>query len=78
MQLYLSGKPAERTGRGNMIEPPISCEHAVARLTDYLDAALSPTEYDAIQDHLDTCPNCSKTLEELKLTISLLAQLRQR
>jgi anti-sigma factor (TIGR02949 family) len=36
----------------------ISCDEAVRQLWDYLDRALSPAEFEAVEDHLAFCRRC--------------------
>lgn len=61
-----------------MPEQRITCEYALERLTEYLEAALGPDEHQSVEAHLTGCRTCRQTFEELRLTISLLSRLRQR
>jgi anti-sigma factor RsiW len=45
------------------------CRQAVALVTDYLDDALNRRQRRRFEAHLRGCPNCSRYLEQIRLTI---------
>jgi anti-sigma factor RsiW len=51
------------------------CRGVTARLTDFLEDALDATAHQEVATHLAQCSACSRTLHELRLTISLLSRL---
>lgn len=47
------------------------CQQAVELVTDYLEGALSRRDRRRLERHLQTCPNCSAYLEQIRTTIAL-------
>jgi anti-sigma factor RsiW len=45
------------------------CRQAVALVTDYLDDALPRRQRRRFEAHLRHCPNCSRYLAQIRLTI---------
>ena len=54
----------------------ISCEQAVALVTEYLDGALSSAQRDRLERHLAGCPHCTEYLAQIRVTIGLAHRLR--
>jgi len=54
----------------------LSCQQAVALVTDYLDGALSSTEEARFERHLAGCPHCTEYLAQIRATIGLTHGLR--
>ena len=51
------------------------CRQAVALVTDYLDDALSRRQRRRFEAHLRDCPNCSRYLEQIRLTIDTVGHI---
>jgi predicted anti-sigma-YlaC factor YlaD len=47
----------------------LSCQELVELVTDYLEGALSPVDVRRFEEHTDGCENCTRYLEQLRLTI---------
>jgi anti-sigma factor RsiW len=60
------------TGRSDL-----SCQELVELVTDYLDGSLSPQQRARLQRHIDACPHCSAYLEQLRMTLLELGELRE-
>jgi anti-sigma factor RsiW len=54
------------------------CREARARLSDYIDGDLAPTERRSVERHLRWCPRCRRMLADLGRTVSGLRRLGQR
>jgi len=54
----------------------LSCEQAVALVTDYLEGALSRAEQARFERHLSGCPHCTEYLAQIRATIGLTHRLR--
>ena len=59
-----------RTGRG------FACEKAAARVTDYLDGALSATDRARFEAHLEECERCRVYVAQFAQTLNALGALR--
>jgi anti-sigma factor RsiW len=59
-----------RTRRG------ITCAEVGARVTDYLDGALSATDRARFAAHLDECEDCRVYVAQFAQTLNALAALR--
>jgi anti-sigma factor RsiW len=51
------------------------CRQAVALVTDYLDDALPRRQRRRFEAHLRHCPNCSRYLEQIRLTIDTVGHV---
>jgi anti-sigma factor RsiW len=51
------------------------CRQAVALVTDYLDDALPRRQRRRFEAHLRGCPNCSRYLEQIRLTIDTVGHV---
>jgi anti-sigma factor RsiW len=49
----------------------MTCQELVELITDYFDGALSASERDRFEAHLDVCPGCEHYLEQMRLTLRL-------
>jgi len=60
-----------------MHEVPNEGSHAEweAQLSDYLDEELSPTEQQALERHLEECPSCAATLDDLRRVVETARSL---
>lgn len=61
-----------------MSAPPpdrYTCEEAFARLSDYLDRALSAEEMRLVREHLETCAVCAR---EFHYEASVLQEVRNK
>lgn len=54
--------------------PRLTCREVVELLSDYLEGALSGSERARVEEHLDTCPQCTAYLVQLRATIGAPAQ----
>jgi anti-sigma factor RsiW len=57
---------------------PTTCQELVELVTDYLEGALSPLDAERFEEHIELCPMCQVHLEQLRVTIRELGQLRER
>lgn len=48
------------------------------KLSDYIDGELSPGEQDALEVHLMQCPECGRTLQELRAVVARAGQVIDR
>jgi hypothetical protein len=48
----------------------MECRNLREKLTAFVDEQLAPDEKKAVQEHLDTCPDCASHLEELRKTVA--------
>lgn len=55
----------------------ISCKELVELVTDYFEGALSPEEQTRFEKHIAFCPGCTYYLEQMRLTIDRLGELRE-
>jgi len=53
----------------------IVCQQAVALVTDYLEDALPRRQRRRFETHLRRCPNCSRYLEQIRLTIEAVGHV---
>ena len=58
--------------------PRLTCREVVELLSDYLDGALGPAERARVDAHLETCPECTAYLAQLRTTIGALGRLREQ
>jgi anti-sigma factor RsiW len=54
----------------------ITCEQAVALVTDYLDDALVPPDRARFETHLSECPLCTEHLRQIRISIAALGRVR--
>ena len=52
-----------------------TCKDIKNSLPLYLDDSLSDTDKKAVEEHLKTCPNCTKTITQLSKTETLVNSL---
>jgi anti-sigma factor RsiW len=53
----------------------IVCQQAVALVTAYLEDALPRRQRRRFESHLRGCPNCSRYLEQIRLTIDTVGHV---
>jgi anti-sigma factor RsiW len=53
----------------------IVCRQAVGLVTDYLENALPRRQRRRFERHLRQCPNCSRYLEQIRLTIDTVGRV---
>lgn len=53
----------------------IVCRQAVELVTDYLEDALSEVDRSRFEVHLAACPHCSRYLEQMRATITLVGRV---
>ena len=51
------------------------CRQAVALVTDYLDDVLPRRQRRRFEAHLRNCPNCTRYLEQIRLTIDTVGHV---
>lgn len=56
----------------------MNTEHWTDRLSEYLDGELAAPETEALEAHLIECPECGRTLQELRLVAARAAQVIDR
>jgi anti-sigma factor RsiW len=49
----------------------LSCQELVELVTDYLEGALSPGDLRRFEEHTAACVNCTRYLEQLRMTIRI-------
>jgi len=57
---------------------PMTCQELVELVTEYLEGALNPVDAARFEEHIDLCPMCQVHLEQLRITVRELGQLRER
>jgi hypothetical protein len=57
---------------------PMTCQELVELVTEYLEETLSPLDTARFEEHIALCPMCQIHLEQLRITIRELGQLRER
>jgi anti-sigma factor RsiW len=57
---------------------PLTCQDLVELVTDYLEGALSELDRARFEEHIELCPMCQVHLEQLRVTVRELGQLRER
>jgi len=50
----------------------MKCKTVNSKLIFFLEKELKPAEMQAVQEHLDSCPDCALFAEEMKKTLSIL------
>ncbi|MBI5106028.1 MAG: zf-HC2 domain-containing protein [Solirubrobacterales bacterium] len=55
----------------------LTCAELVALVTDYLEGALPPAAERRIDEHLESCEECSVYVEQLRATIAALGGLTE-
>lgn len=56
----------------------MTCRELVELVTEYLEGTLSPLDTNRFEEHIDLCPMCQVHLEQLRITVRELGQLRER
>jgi anti-sigma factor RsiW len=54
----------------------ITCEQAVALVTDYLEDVLSPDDRARFETHLSECPLCTEHFRQIRISIAALGRVR--
>jgi anti-sigma factor RsiW len=54
----------------------LTCQELVELATEYLEGALSPADHELFERHLAGCPACARYVEQLRITVGVLAALR--
>lgn len=55
----------------------MTCHELVEVITDYLEGTLPAGDRARFEEHLGDCPYCANYLEQMRLTIETLGQLRE-
>jgi anti-sigma factor RsiW len=53
----------------------LACREVVELVTDYLGHVLTPSDRQAFDAHLETCPPCTIYLEQMKTVVSTAGSL---
>ena len=53
----------------------LSCQELVELVTDYLEDALSLEDRQRFEEHIGGCDNCTRYLEQLRLTIRVVGTI---
>jgi anti-sigma factor RsiW len=56
---------------------PLTCQDLVELVTEYLEGALSDVDRARFDEHIELCPMCQVHLEQLRVTVRELGQLRE-
>ena len=62
----------------NRIEQNLNCERAQPLLVAYTENSLSARDILEVERHLTLCRPCTRQIEELRLTVSLLHNVERR
>ena len=54
----------------------MTCREAVSLVTAYLDGALSFSDHDRLERHLDECPHCREHVKQIEATILVVGEAR--
>ena len=61
-----------------MTEPDeMTCRELVEVITDYLEGTLPADDRRRFEEHIGECPYCVNYLEQMRLTIATLGELRE-
>ena len=55
----------------------LTCQELVELVTDYLEGALSPSDYVRFEAHLAICRHCAAYLAQMRRTIQVLGRLTE-
>ena len=58
------------------VQPELTCQGLVERLTEYFDDALPRAERARLETHIEECLGCERYSEQLRITIRLVAVTR--
>lgn len=56
-------------------EGEMTCKELVELVTDYLERTLAPADVVRFEAHLEECDGCTRYLEQMRETISVLGHL---
>ena len=57
--------------------PRMTCREVVEIVSDYLEDALPSALRARVEAHLETCPDCTAYVAQLRTTIALVGRLRE-
>jgi anti-sigma factor RsiW len=55
----------------------IACRDLVELISDYLEGVLPSETVAAIEAHLEGCDGCTRVLDEFRMTIAMMGELRE-
>jgi hypothetical protein len=58
------------------IDHRVRCDEVVELVSDYLEAALSLPEREALEQHVLICADCAEYLRQLRSTVEAAARMR--
>jgi predicted anti-sigma-YlaC factor YlaD len=64
-------------GGSSLTADEVTCEQFVELMTDYFEGALAPRTIGQIEEHLVMCDWCVTYMEQMRLTIASLRDLRE-
>ena len=53
----------------------LACREITDLITDYLEDALAPADRRRFEAHLETCPYCTRYVEQMRATVDRLGRL---
>ncbi len=59
-----------------MVQPEFRCVEFVEMATDWMELALDDHDRVSLEEHVAICPHCSEYVEQLRLTIGVLREVR--
>ena len=68
--------PLKKRKTNPTIKQKLACKEVVELVTEYLEGALLPEQRAQLEEHLADCPGCRNYMEQVRLTISMLYQIR--
>ena len=54
---------------------PFTCREMVELVTDYLEGTLSRADRRRFEGHIDSCENCTRYVEQMRITLRTLGRL---
>jgi anti-sigma factor RsiW len=75
-RVKLAGRDGQCLMRWRRTRRGIACDGVAARVTEYLDGALSATDRARFEAHLDDCEDCRVYVAQFAQTLNALAALR--
>jgi anti-sigma factor RsiW len=58
------------------LDRELACAEVVELVTAYLDGRLVPTDAERFEEHLALCDGCATYLEQIRVSIAALGELR--
>ena len=55
----------------------LTCRELVELVTDYFEGRLAPADLRRFEDHLAACEPCTRYVEQLRITVTLVGRLAE-